>query len=59
MNIHKSCARKVEEACIGQLHKKEGKGRDMKLTSILGKIMLDDPKRKMSQVNPAHSEFES
>ncbi|XP_045595690.2 rho guanine nucleotide exchange factor 12 isoform X4 [Procambarus clarkii] len=57
MNIHKSCAKQVEEACIGQLHKKD-KSRDIRFSSILGKIMADDKdnRRKVSHVNPAQIE---
>ncbi|XP_042870466.1 rho guanine nucleotide exchange factor 11-like isoform X2 [Penaeus japonicus] len=52
MNIHKSCAKQVEEVCIGQLHKKD-RSRDIRFSSILGKIMPDDKdnRRKVSQVN--------
>ncbi|XP_068204078.1 uncharacterized protein [Palaemon carinicauda] len=54
MNIHKSCTKQLEEACIGVLHKKE-KMKDTRFGSILGKIISDDKetKRKVSQVNPA------
>ncbi|XP_071526476.1 uncharacterized protein [Panulirus ornatus] len=57
MNIHKSCAKQVEEACIGQLHNK-GRSRDIRFSSILGKIMPDDKdnRRKVSQVNAAQIE---
>ncbi|CAL4066068.1 unnamed protein product, partial [Meganyctiphanes norvegica] len=56
MNIHKSCVKLVEETCIGQLHKKESRGRDIRFSSFLGKIMPDDKdnRRKVSQVNAAH-----
>ncbi|KAK8734374.1 hypothetical protein OTU49_006154, partial [Cherax quadricarinatus] len=57
MNIHKSCAKQVEEVCIGQLHKKD-RSRDTRFSSILGKIMADDKdnKRKVSQVCAAQIE---
>ncbi|XP_069952043.1 rho guanine nucleotide exchange factor 11 isoform X6 [Cherax quadricarinatus] len=56
MNIHKSCAKQVEEVCIGQLHKKD-RSRDTRFSSILGKIMADDKdnKRKVSQVCAAQN----
>ena len=52
MNIHKSCAKQVEEVCIGQLHKK-----DTRFSAILGKIISDDKdaKRKISHINAAQS----
>lgn len=58
MNIHKSCAKQVEEVCIGQLHKKD-RSRDIRFSSILGKIMPDDKdnKRKVSQVNATQSKY--
>ncbi|XP_047501020.1 rho guanine nucleotide exchange factor 11-like [Penaeus chinensis] len=57
MNIHKSCAKQVEEVCIGQLHKKD-RSRDIRFSSILGKIMPDDKdnRRKVSQVNATQIE---
>ncbi|XP_076036455.1 uncharacterized protein LOC143022226 isoform X2 [Oratosquilla oratoria] len=53
MNIHKMCAKRVEEVCIGQLRKK-----DSKFITFFGKIMPDDKenRRKTSQVNPSHIE---
>lgn len=58
MNIHKSCAKQVEEVCIGQLHKKD-RSRDTRFSAILGKIISDDreTKRKVSQVNAAQSKY--
>ncbi|XP_063889552.1 rho guanine nucleotide exchange factor 11-like isoform X5 [Scylla paramamosain] len=56
MNIHKSCAKQVEEVCIGQLHKKD-RSRDTRFSAILGKIISDDKetKRKVSQINAAQN----
>lgn len=60
MNIHKSCAKQVEEVCIGQLHKKD-RSRDTRFSAILGKIISDDKetKRKISQINAAQSKYSS
>lgn len=58
MNIHKSCAKQVEEVCIGQLHKKD-RSRDTRFSAILGKIISDDKenKRKISHINAAQSKY--
>lgn len=58
MNIHKSCAKQVEEVCIGQLHKKD-RSRDTRFSAILGKIISDDKetRRKISHINAAQSKF--
>lgn len=60
MNIHKSCAKQVEEVCIGQLHKKD-RSRDTRFSAILGKIIPEDKenKRKFSHISPAHSKYSS
>lgn len=60
MNIHKSCAKQVEEVCIGQLHKKD-RSRDTRFGAILGKIISDDKetKRKFSHISAAHSKCSS
>ncbi|XP_050692232.1 rho guanine nucleotide exchange factor 11-like isoform X3 [Eriocheir sinensis] len=55
MNIHKSCAKQVEEVCIGQLHKKD-RSRDTRFSAILGKIISDEGKRKISHINAAQIE---
>ena len=57
MNIHKSCAKLVEEQCIGQVRKKPT--RDKILPSFLGKIIPEDrdTKRKSSQIGGVPGEL--
>ena len=58
MNIHKSCAKLVEELCIGQVRKKPPKTK--KLPSFLGNMIPDDKdnKRKNSQISGGNNPSE-